>query len=99
MKELELKEMGGIVFKNDRKTEDKHPDFKGQILIDGERFDIALWELRSGKGFSIRLDKPRNAFEDPSQNTNGRITPDEQVQQPKQPKQPQTSKDQDDLPF
>jgi len=31
------------VFKNDKKGNDKAPDFKGTALINGVKMDVALW--------------------------------------------------------
>jgi uncharacterized protein (DUF736 family) len=52
----------GVLFKNDRKENDKHPDYKGSINIDGAEFWLDAWinEARtSGKKFmSLRI-KPK----------------------------------------
>lgn len=47
--------MRGVLFKNDRKESDNHPDYKGQAEIDGEEFWIAAWikEGKKGKFMSI----------------------------------------------
>ena len=47
-----------IIFKNDKKEEDKHPDYKGWgIQLDGQAVDVALWikEGAKGKFFSGRI--------------------------------------------
>lgn len=31
------------VFKNNKKTEDKHPDYTGKAQIDGETFYVSFW--------------------------------------------------------
>lgn len=46
----ELKEGQGTLFKNEHKTQDKHPSYKGTIKIDGQIKDIALWKRTSGNG-------------------------------------------------
>ena len=33
----------GAVWKNDRKTTDKHPDFNGAITIDGKEYWLSAW--------------------------------------------------------
>ena len=33
----------GSLFKNDKKTEDKHPDLSGSINIDGKEYWISGW--------------------------------------------------------
>jgi hypothetical protein len=44
--------MRGIISKNDKKTEDKHPDIKGQCEIDGAEYKISGWlkERKDGSG-------------------------------------------------
>jgi len=42
----------GIISKNDRKTEDKHPDIRGNCEIDGVEYKISGWlkERKDGTG-------------------------------------------------
>jgi uncharacterized protein (DUF736 family) len=39
----------GVVFKNDKKGNEKAPDYKGTIDIEGKEFEIALWVRTSQK--------------------------------------------------
>jgi hypothetical protein len=43
----------GSLFKNDKKTEEKHPDMSGSINIDGTEYWISGWKKQSkaGTGF------------------------------------------------
>jgi len=54
----------GILSRNDRKTEDKHPDHKGTINVDGVEYWIDGWikERKDGSGrfFSLSV-KPKDA--------------------------------------
>lgn len=64
MAEYEIKEGITNAFMNRDKKEDKHPDFKGQVLVDGKLKDLALWtrETRGGErfyGVKITEGKPR----------------------------------------
>ena len=56
---FELENGRGSAFKNDRKENDKHPDYKGRIKTpSGEELDIAIWGTKSKDGkpyFSIRV--------------------------------------------
>lgn len=45
----ERKEGDGVLFKNDRKTDDRHPDYKGNALINGQEMDIGAWVKESAK--------------------------------------------------
>ena len=55
------KENSGTLFKNDRKTSDKHPDYKGAINVNGAVLEIAGWIKTNGeKSFmSLKVSEPR----------------------------------------
>jgi len=59
----------GILSRNDRKVEDKHPDFKGSINVDGRDYWLSGWikERKDGSGrfFSLSV-KPKDAPADPA---------------------------------
>lgn len=40
----------GVLFKNDRKTQDNHPDYKGSLNIDGVEYWQAAWLKKSKDG-------------------------------------------------
>lgn len=52
----------GILFKNDRKTEQKHPDYTGSITVDGTEYWLSAWikEGQKGKFMSLSV-KPKEA--------------------------------------
>lgn len=52
----------GAIWKNRDKTEDKHPDFKGQLNVDGVDFWVSAWKRKEGDAankpalsFSIKI--------------------------------------------
>jgi hypothetical protein len=51
--------LSGIISKNERTTDDKHPDIKGQCEIDGVQYWVDGWQkTRSsdqGKFYSLRF--------------------------------------------
>jgi len=49
MKKLELKENQILIFKNKKETE-KQPDYRGQVMINGEVKEVALWVNESKAG-------------------------------------------------
>src|SRR5713101_2804232 len=49
------RENSGILFKNDRKASEQHPDYKGNATIGGEEFYLSAWlkQGRNGKFLSL----------------------------------------------
>ena len=54
----------GILSRNDRKEQDTHPDFRGEINVDGVDYWLSAWVKErkdgSGKFFSLSV-KPKDA--------------------------------------
>lgn len=52
----------GVLFKNDRKDSDKHPDYKGNINVNGVEFWLSAWikEGQKGKFMSLSI-QPKEA--------------------------------------
>ena len=38
----------GVLFKNERKQQDKHPDYTGKIDVEGKEYKLAAW-IKDGK--------------------------------------------------
>lgn len=74
----------GTLFKNDKKTEEKHPDMSGSINIEGVEYWISGWKKQSkaGTGF-ISLS----------------VRAKEQTRQSSQPTKKAKTQDFDDLDF
>ena len=51
----------GVLFKNDRKDSDKHPDYQGNINCNGTEFWLSAWikEGKKGKFMSLSI-KPKD---------------------------------------
>ena len=45
----------GVLFKNDRKTSDKHPDYKGNANLDGRDYWVSAWIKTGAKGKFMSL--------------------------------------------
>ena len=52
----------GVLFKNDRKETDNHPDYTGSINVGGRDFWLSAWikQARSGKKFLSMSAKPKD---------------------------------------
>ncbi len=51
----------GAIFKNEKKSAQSHPDYRGVVNANGNEMEIALWlkESKSGvKYFSVSLTEP-----------------------------------------
>ena len=53
----------GVLFKNDRKEKDSHPDYKGSINVDGQEFWVSAWIKagKKGKFFSMSIQPKEQA--------------------------------------
>lgn len=50
----------GVLFKNDRKEQDNHPDYKGSINVGGVEFWLSAWIKQGEKGKFMSLSvKPK----------------------------------------
>lgn len=52
----------GVLFKNDRRESDKHPEYNGSINVDGVDYWLSAWvkDGKKGKFFSLAI-KPKQA--------------------------------------
>lgn len=53
----------GALFKNDKKTTDKHPDYRGQVNVGGTEFWLSAWIKtgKSGKFMSLSVQPKEGA--------------------------------------
>lgn len=62
----------GALFKNDKKTSSKHPDYQGNVNVEGTTYRLAAWlkQGKEGKFLSLAV----------SEDTRGRGQPKEEKQ-------------------
>ncbi len=60
--EYEQKDMDGVAFKNDKKSEDWHADWNGSAMIDGTMYWINMYDnvSKNGKDYRKFKFKPQN---------------------------------------
>jgi uncharacterized protein (DUF736 family) len=67
----EPREGSGVLFKNQDKKADNHPDYRGDIMVAGKVFELAAWikEGKKGKFMSLsakpKEQRPRKDEETP----------------------------------
>ena len=47
---MEQKQNTGTIFKNDKKTADNQPDYRGKINVEGKELEISLWVKTAQSG-------------------------------------------------
>lgn len=65
---MDLKNNQGVLFKNE-KTKDTHPDFTGELNVEGKTYRIALWKKTSSKGTVYLSAQVNNSEEKPQKET------------------------------
>lgn len=87
---MEQKNNSGAIFKNDNKTAENQPDYRGKMMVDGKQWEISLWVRESQatgqKYFSAAIKEPY-------------VKPDEQAPISTTKKIQDATATDDDLPF
>ena len=60
MSNYEQKDNDLVLFKNDKKESDKHPDYKGSGMVNGQEVWISAWINTSAKGVKYMSLKTQN---------------------------------------
>ena len=57
---MENKTNTGAIFKNDKKTNEKQPDYRGKVNVNGKEMEVALWvkQGKNGSFFSASFSEP-----------------------------------------
>ena len=62
MPDYEQKDMDGVAFKNDKKSEDWHADWNGSAMIEGSEYWVNMYDnvSKNGKDYRKFKFKPKN---------------------------------------
>ena len=63
------KQNKGAIFKNENKSNEKHPDYRGKINWGGTDIEVSMWVNKSKEGksyFSVSLQEPYKKMENTS---------------------------------
>ena len=77
MAEYQMKDMTGSLFVNDKGDNDKRPDMRGDVMINGVKFSISAWNNESKAGKKYLGVKVCEWQEKPASNGAGQAMDDE----------------------
>lgn len=52
---MDQRENSGVLFKNDRKDKESHPDYKGSVNVGGTEYWLSAWIKTGAKGKFMSL--------------------------------------------
>lgn len=61
-----------VIFKNNKKEKETHPDYTGTVNVEGKDYSVSLWikEGKSGKFFAGNIQEPYKKMENFSDKVN-----------------------------
>ena len=61
-----------VIFKNNKREKETHPEYRGTVNVDGKEYEISLWvkEGKAGKFFSGAIKEPYKKMENFSDKVN-----------------------------
>ena len=68
---MEQRDNSGVLFKNDKKETSNHPDYKGNIRVNGQEYWLSAWikEGKNGKFMGLALSPKEETGQAPAKSS------------------------------
>jgi single-stranded DNA-binding protein len=72
---MEQRDNSGVLFKNDKKETSNHPDYKGNVRVNGQEYWLSAWikEGKNGKFMGLALSPKEETAQAPQAKSSKKI--------------------------
>jgi uncharacterized protein (DUF736 family) len=77
---MEQKNNTGAIFKNDKKTAENQPDYRGKMMVDGKEWEISLWVRTAQSGIKYMSASIQEPYVKPEQQQQAPVSIEKKIQ-------------------